>query len=400
MNQHIDKEHFHQFLIPTPFHERTSAANKMNQWSTWNGYSVCRVMESTEHEYFAMRNTCAVLDITPMSKFRVTGQDALPYLERLMARNVSKIKERRVGYSVWCNEKGEVVEDGTVFHLGENDYRICTQEHQLDWLLMATLGFDVEVRAETADVAALSFQGPTSCEVLKKLGLDGIETLKPFGIQYFEFQGAELMVSRTGYTGDLGYELWIEPSRALTLWDRLFLAGKDYGIRAMGLDALEITRVEAGFIEAGAEYSPAIETVRRGHARSPFELDLGWLVDLSKSNFTGRKALLKEKAKGSKRRLVKLDIEGNKPAESSYIYLNRGGKHIGNTTSALWSPTLKANIALATVDAKYGNPGDKLWVEIYFERELKWHRMMARCTVLEDAPWNPARRRATPPGPF
>ncbi|TNE39184.1 MAG: aminomethyl transferase family protein [Alphaproteobacteria bacterium] len=400
MSQVIDKEHYRQYVWPTPFHERTSQENKMSVWSVWNGYTVSRSMENTTYEYFAIRNSCSVLDISPMSKFRVRGPDALPYLERLMARNVSKIKERRVGYTVWCNDKGEVVEDGTLFHLGPNEYRICTQAHQRDWLQMATLGFDVEVAEETAEIAALSVQGPTSCEVLKRLRLDGIENLKPFGIEFFTFNGVKLMVSRTGYTGDLGYELWIEKEQALSLWDRLMDAGKDHGIRPIGLNALEIVRIEAGFIEAHAEYSPALETVRNGHARNPFELDLDWLIDLEKPNFTGRKALLQIKAKGPKRKLVKLDIEGNKPAEHSYIFFSKSGRKIGNTTSAVWSPTLKANIALATVDARYANPGEKLWVEIYFQRELQWHRAMVRATVLENAPWNPARRRATPPDPF
>lgn len=400
MTQPIPKEHFRQYVLHSPFFERTSAANVLNDWSTWKGYTVANAYENVEYEYFAIRNTCSVFDITPMRKYRIQGKDAGAYLDRFVPRNVAKIKEHRVGYTVWCNDQGYVVDDGTIFHLGENDYRLCAQEHQLDWMLLSALGFDVDIRDETHDVAAVSFQGPTTCEVLKAMGLEEIETLKPFDLRVYPFEGGELMVSRTGYTGDLGYELWTDPSRALALWDRLFESGQRHGIRAIGSAALEIARIEAGFIQATVDFMPALETVRAGHARTPFELDLGWLVDLSKPNFTGRNALLREKEKGSKHRLVRLDIEGNKPATSSYIYSNRNGKHIGATTSATWSPSCKANLALAIVDAKYGLPGDELWAEIYFQRELRWHKVMAKCNVVEGPFWNPPRRRATPPGRY
>jgi aminomethyltransferase len=197
-------------------------------------------------EYFAGRNACGVFDITPMVKHLVTGPDALPYLNRLMTRDVSKIKPGRVGYSVWCNEQGRVIDDGTIFHLTEGVYRICSQEHQIDWFMTNTLGFDVTIVEDTHDVAGLALQGPTSCAVLRDMGLDGIENLTPFGLTYFDFHGTELMVSRTGFTGDLGYELWTSPENAEMLWDRLFEAGEQRGIKAMGSDALELLRIEAG----------------------------------------------------------------------------------------------------------------------------------------------------------
>ena len=219
----------------------------------------------------------------------------MPYLNRLMTRDVSKIKPGRVGYSVWCNEQGRVIDDGTIFHLKEGVYRICSQEHQIDWFLTNTLGFDVNVVEDTHDVAGLALQGPTSCAVLKDMGLAGIENLTPFGLTYFDFEGTELLVSRTGFTGDLGYELWIDPDHAEVLWDRLFAAGELRGIRAMGSTALEMLRIEAGFIMAGADFLPAMEAVRPTHTRSPFELGLGWLVSFDKGVFNGRRALLEEK---------------------------------------------------------------------------------------------------------
>ena len=212
---------------------------------------------------------------------------------------------------------------------------------------------------DTHDVAALAFQGPTTCAVLKKMGLAGVEKLTPFGIGYFPFAGGELMVSRTGFTGDLGYELWIEPARALALWDALFAAGADHGIRPMGTHALEVARIEAGFLQAGVDFLPADSAVRVDRTRSPFELDLGRLVDFSKPNFTGRRALLEEQRRGSRFRLVKLDIEGNKLAKAAYIYDRNDSRKtvVGTVTSAVWSPAAKANIALATLQHATGPAG-------------------------------------------
>jgi len=258
------------------------------------------------------------------------------------------------------------------------------------------------VTQETEDIAALAVQGPTSYSTLSGLGFKGLESLKPFGLMHVDFEGSELMISRTGFTGDLGYELWIEPDKAGALWDALFEAGKLYGIRPIGTIALEMSRIEAGFIAVYEDFLPADETVRTGRSRSPFELGLGWLVDFKKPNFNGRRALAEEKRKGPTWQLVKLDIEGNKAAHHSYIFPNekRNKGNIGFITSAVWSPVCKKNIALGTVRAPYGKPGDKLWVEIYYQREMHWSRVMAEATVVDKPFWFPARRSATPPGPF
>lgn len=393
------RDHYRTAVQRTPFHPRTSELNRLNLWHRWKDYTVADAYSDAGLEYMAIRNSCAVFDLSPMTKHRITGPDALPFLNRLVTRNVEKLKAGRVGYAVWCDEGGQVIDDGTIFHLTENVYRLCSQERQLDWLLAAAIGFDVSIAEETDDVAALAFQGPTSCAVLKKLGLDGIEQLKPFGLRTFAFEGSELMVSRTGFTGDLGYELWIPPSYAVALWDRLFEAGRDHGIRPMGTVSLEMSRIEAGFIQAGVDFVPADQAIRPGRTRSPFELDLAWLVDFEKGAFNGRASLLREKQVGSKHRLVKLDVEGNKPAKDAYVY-DRKRKLIGTVTSSMWSPAAKANIALATVDAAYGSPGDELYAEIYYQKELKWNRIMAKCRVVEGPFFQPARRSQTPAADF
>jgi aminomethyltransferase len=237
---------------------------------------------------------------------------------------------------------------------------------------------------------------------MKNLQFDGIGELKPFGLTHFDFEGSELMVSRTGFTGDLGYELWIEKSKAEALWDALFAAGKLHGIRAIGTEALDLARIEAGYLTAGVDFLPAEGTVRPGRSRSPFEVGLEWLVDFKKPNFNGRRALAEEKRRGSNWRLVKLDIEGNKPAHHSYVYktVNRRRKQIGFITSACWSPVCKKNIAIGTVNMPHGQTGDELQVEIYYQREMHWSRVMAKATVVDKPFWDPPRRRATPPAPF
>lgn len=394
----LTRDHFRRAVYPTPFHSRTSALNRLNCWHRWRDYTVADAFFDVSLEYAAIRNACAVFDLSPMTKHRITGPDALAYLNRLVARDVAKIRPGRVGYCLWCDDEGQVIDDGTIFHLRDNLYRLCSQERQLDWLLTSALGFDVDVREETADVAALACQGPTSCAVLKRLGLAGVEFLAPFSLRHYPFAGTELMVSRTGFTGDLGYELWIDPSQAEELWDRLFEAGRDHGIRPMGTLALEMSRIEAGFIQAGVDFMPSDRAVRQDRTRSPFELDLGRFVDFGKPNFTGRRALAAERKHGSRRRLARLDIEGNKPARDSFIYDASGSQRqvVGTVTSSMWSPSVKASIALASVQMPWGAPGDELWAEIYYQKELQWNRTLARCRVVEGPFFDPPRRRMTP----
>ncbi|MDH5500154.1 MAG: aminomethyltransferase family protein, partial [Gammaproteobacteria bacterium] len=320
----------------------------------------------------------------------------------LVTRDMRKIAAGRVAYAVWCNDQGQVIDDGTIFHLRDGEYRLCSQERHLAWLTAAAIGFNVTIKEETADIAALAVQGPTSYSVMKNLGLKGIENMKPFGLMHFDFQGSEIMVSRTGFTGDLGYELWLEPGKALDLWDALFEAGKLHGITAMGTHALEQARIEAGYLAAYEEFLPADETIRTGRSRSPFELGLDWLVDFKKPNFNGRRALAEEKLNGSTWRLVKLDIEGNKPAHHSYVYAKprKNKKEIGFITSAAWSPICKQNIALGSVRMPHGKVGDSVWVEVYYQREMHWSKVMAEAKVVDKPFWFPPRRGATPPGPY
>jgi aminomethyltransferase len=390
-----------QGRLRSPFYSRLASLDTVNAWHTWKGYTAPDELYCADIEYFAIRNATSVFDLTPMTKYRITGPESLPYVDRLVTRDMTKIRPGRVAYAVWCNDQGQVIDDGTIFHLRKGEYRLCSQERHYDWLIDAAIGLDVTIVEETAKVAALAVQGPTSFSTLSRAGID-VADLKPFGLVHLDFEGAELMVSRTGFTGDLGYELWIAPDKAEALWDAIFEAGQITGIRAIGTNALELARIEAGFIMAYDDFLPADATVRTGRSRSPLELGLDWLVDFKKPIFNGRRALAEEKRNGSTWRLVKLDIEGNKPAHHSYIFAKakRNREAIGFVTSAAWSPICKQNIALGTVRMPHGATGSTVWVEIYYQREMHWSRVMAKAEVVDKPFWMPARKSATPPLPY
>ena len=384
-------------LMRSHFHPREAAWNVRDAWASWNGYKFAECYYDAEYEYFCVRNSCATYDICPMQKYYVQGRDAEAMLNRMVTRDISKLPLDRVTYVVWCTDQGRMVDDGTIFKLADDRFMLTCGSPCGAWLKMSAFGFsDVSVTDMSDHIAALSLQGPTSCAVLKKMGLHGIGSAKSFDILHFPFHGDTLMVSRTGFTGDLGYELWVNPELALQMWDELYAAGADYNIQPFGEEATNMARLEAGFIMPGMEFNEALKTIHFEHDQTPFELNLGWLVDFNKPHFNGRNALLKEKERGPKYTLTRLDIEGNKPAEHSYLYSNkRCTREIGYVTSAMWSPAVKANIALAMVktDCLEG----EIWAEIYYEKELRQYNKAARCSVMKKPFWAPARARATPP---
>lgn len=384
----------------THFHPRLAALNIREAWFAWNGYKFADYFYEADYEYFCIRNSCATYDICPMQKYEITGPDAEAMLNRMVTRDITKMKDNRVSYVCWCTDDGRMIDDGTVFKLGAEKFMLTCGSPSVAWLKRSALGFDkVDIVDKTDDIAALAFQGPATCEVLKKMGLAGIENAKPFDIKHFPFKGGTLMVSRTGFTGDLGYELWIEPSLALDMWDRLYEAGEPYSIMPFGETATNMARLEAGFIMPDLEFHEAFKTANYHHDQTPFELNLGWLVDFKKPHFNGRRALLEEKRKGPEHVLMKLNIEGNRPAEESYLFSEKScDNKIGHVTSAMWSPVVKANIALAMVkpEALKG----QIWAEIYYSKELRPLRKVALCRVQDKPFWTPARAKATPPPPI
>lgn len=396
------RRHFDTPLLRSPFHVRTSALNKLNAWGPWGGYTSVLAYDDETMEYTAIRNQASVYDLSPLVKYRIAGRDARSYLDRLTLRDVGKLKVGHVHYTAWCDDDGNVLDDGTLFRHGEAEFLLCCQERHLPWLLDSSIGYDVEIVEVSEAIAALALQGPCSFAVLKAAGLAGAGTLKPFQMADFDVgTTGKLTISRTGFTGDLGYELWTTPDRALALWDRLFEAGALFGLRPIGTNALDLARIEAGFIITNLDFIAAEQALRTDRARSPFEIGLDWMIDFDKGHFNGRRALLAEKTDGTSRwALAGLDIDGNVPAQHALVY-HRKKREVGHVTAAAWSPVLKRNIALAMLRRPYhSESADDLWVEIYAPRELEYHKLMVRARVTGRPFYNPPRRRATPPADY
>ena len=386
---------------PTPFHARLAEYNIKGGWSSWNGYLSAEHYFDAEFEYFRVRNACGTFDISPMQKYFISGADAESMLNRMVTRDVTKIRAGRVSYVLWCTDEGRLIDDGTIFRFRKDSFMLTCGSSSTAWLKKNSLGFDdLEISDQSDDLAALSLQGPTSCAVLRRMGLEGIDTLRPFEVRDFELKGsARLMVSRTGFTGDLGYELWVSAEQALRLWDALYAAGEDFGIHPFGEAATNMLRLEAGFIMPGYEFNEALKTVRSGHDQTPFELSLDWMVDFDKPHFNGRAKLLAESQRGPRYRLTKLDIEGNKVPDGSFVYDSKACRRsVGYVTSAIWSPVVKANIAFAMIEAS--RRGGELFAEINYEKELRQYSKVARCRIKPGPFYAPAHAKVTPPLEF
>jgi len=382
-------------LLETPFHERTYEACYNNDWYRWAGYKIAREYSNTELEYTAMRNTAGVLDITPMHKYDIKGTDAIKFVDKLVTRNVTEINSGQVMYIIWCNEDGNVIDDGTVFCFNSNHLRIFCAERNLNWFSDTAIGFNVEVEDVSDTIAALAFQGPLSCKILNLLNVKDIENLKPFYFDNFDLNGCKVTISRTGFSGDLGYEIWCKNEDAINVWDSLFTFNRDYKVLPAGMNALDMVRIEAGFIQPNADFMSAEQALRPNRMRNPYELGMGWLVDLNKNYFTGKKNLINLKKQTLTKKLVGLDIQGDKPAIGSVLY-DKNKKEIGIVTAGMWSPSLKSNIAFGYVDKDHMKIGSKVFAEIYHPEELEYKKIWAECSVVKKQFFNPPRRHKVP----
>jgi len=381
-------------------------------WKEWSGYYAVKTYEVVHTpEYFAFRHAAGLLDVTPLFKYRVTGADASKFLSRVMVKNINKLKEGRVSYCCWCNDAGKVIDDGTVMHISENEFFITSADPSFLWLSRFTRGYDVQMEDVTDSIAGLALQGPTTREVLRQCTDVDMDNLKFFAVTKGKIDGLDVRISRTGYTGDLGYEIWTENKNALHLWDTIMDAGKNYDIIPAGLDALDMTRIEAGLILKGADYYNASHVLIENRKISPYELGLGWTVNLDREPFNGQVALRAEKENGSTWATVGLDINWPEletiynsyalPPEVSSeawrtsipIYDNSDhNKQIGYATSGTWSPTLKKNIAIATIQKEYAKPGTKIQFEITVEHS----RHLVSAIVGKTQFFNPERKRSNP----
>ena len=367
--------------VGTAFHPRTSPLNRKMQWREWSGYFASSVYaDAHDIEYNAIREAAALIDVSPLYKYIVTGPDALRLVDRVITRDATKLEVGGVMYTPWCDEHGKVVDDGTVHRLDERRFRWTAADPQLRWLRQNSAGLDVTLNEETEATAALALQGPLSRAVLEAATGTSFADLRYFRRRASKVGRIAVDVSRTGYTGDLGYEIWIPTEGAVKVWDAVMAAGKAFGIRPAGMLALDVVRLEAGLILLEVDYTSARHAMNPEQNYSPAEIGLGRLVSFDKGDFVGRLALEREaKAGGPARRMVGLqldwydieglyDAQGLPPAISPSVDRSRvpvfaGGRQVGRATSHGWSPILKQAIALASVPPQYEPVGTKLGVE-------------------------------------
>ncbi len=395
--------------VGTAFHERTLALCESLNYREWSGYYTVSVYEMHhEHEYNAIRNSAALIDISPLFKYRVTGRDATKFVNRVISRDINKVAVDQVIYCCWCDPEGKVIDDGTITRLGENDYRWTAADPSLRWFRQNTLGLDVSIEDISEQVAALALQGPTSGRLLHEVTDAKIENLKYFRVTRGKIAGVPVDISRTGYTGDLGFEVWMPWRDAIKVWDALTAKGKAFDIHPAGMIALDIARIEAGLILIEVDYISSKKALIESQKYSPAEIGLGKLVDLKKETFVGREALALEAKKGAERALVGLEINWNEvealydklkmapqvPSMASRVAVPvyRNGRQVGKATSTTWSPTLKQMIALACVGRESSAVGSKLSIEMTVEAV----RQTVSAKVVPMPFFNPARKMAVP----
>jgi glycine cleavage system T protein (aminomethyltransferase) len=390
-------------LKTTPFHERTAALCASHSWRRWAGHIVASSYElGHEREYHAIRAAAALFDVSPLYKYRVRGPGAARLLDRIVTRHVAKMAVGQVIYTPWCNAAGKVIDDGTVARLDETAFRMTAADPGLRWLEDNALGLEVQVEDVSDALAALSLQGPMARAILEQLGLP---ELKYFRLASATLLGIPVSVSRTGYTGDLGYELWVSRNQALPLWDALIDVGEAYGLMPAGMLALDVARIEAGLMLIDVDYISARKALIDSQTSSPYELDLAWAVNLDKENFVGKDALAAEAARGPQWQFVGIEIDWNaferlflevglapkvpSAAWRASMPVYAGAEQAGYATSGGWSPVLKKYIALAHLRSAWAAPGTELEMEITVEHRRK--RAAAR--VVKKPFFDPERKR-------
>jgi aminomethyltransferase len=396
--------------IGTPFHERTLALCESLNYRDWAGYYTVSSYETHhEHEYNAIRNAAALIDVSPLFKYLLTGPDAARLVDRLITRDVSKMTVGQVFYTPWCDEHGKVIDDGTVSRLGEQTFRWTAADPSLRWLRQNAEGMNVQIDDISESVAALALQGPTSARLLRAVAKADIERLKYFRVTGGTIAGVPVDISRTGYTGDLGYEIWIPADRAVAVFDALMDGGRPFDIKPAGMLALDVARIEAGLLLIEVDFFGCRKAMIPSQMYTPYELGMDRLVNLDKGRFIGQRALRAEHARGPSRQIVGLEIDWNEveklydaaglapavAATASRVAtpVYRNGRQVGKATSTTWSPVLKRMIALASVDRPHQAEG----TELQFEMTVEAVRHRVRATVVKTPFFNPSRKTATPP---
>jgi aminomethyltransferase len=395
--------------VGTALHERTFALCHSLNYREWSGYYTVSSYEvHHEHEYNAIRNAAALIDISPLYKYMVEGKDATRLVDRVITRDISKVKPGQVIYCCWCDEQGMVIDDGTITRLEENKYRWTAADPSLRWFRQNGLNMDVRIEDISENVAALALQGPTSGKLLKSVAEADIANLKYFRVTSGKIAGVPVDISRTGYTGDLGYEIWVKWDQAVKVWDALMEAGRQFDIHAAGMLALDVARIEAGLLLIEVDYISSKKALIPAQKYSPYELGFGRMVHLEKENFVGKAALVRQQKNGVPRQLVGLELDWTEveahyekfgltpaaPSQASRVHVPvyLGGRQVGKATSTTWSPLLKKMVALASIDTAHSQPGTKLQMEITIEAI----RQKVAATVVSLPFFNPERKTKTP----
>jgi aminomethyltransferase len=395
--------------IGTAVHARTFALAESLNYREWSGYYAVSAYEAHhEHEYNAIRNASALIDVSPLFKYNVSGRDATRLVDRVITRDACTLAIGQVYYTPWCDDHGKVIDDGTVTRLDEDAYRWTAADPSLRWLTQNAIGLDVRIDDVSEQVAALALQGPTSSRLLQAVADADVKSLKYFRMTPGTIAGVPVDISRTGYTGDLGYEIWMPWERAVEVWDALMRGGRPFDIHPAGMLALDVARVEAGLLLIEVDFNSSKKALIESQKYSPFEMGLGRLVQLDKRPFVGRGALVEEHRRGAERQVVGLEISwpaveklyedvGLPPqvaatASRVAVPVYKNGRHVGRATTTTWSPVLKKLIALATVSAPHFAEGTALDFEVTVEAVR--HRVPA--TVVKTPFFNPARKTAPP----
>lgn len=364
---------FDRHVLTTSLHLKVAGESRTNLWKEWNGYTSADVLTDLEAEYAALRHAAALSDVSPLVKYRISGRDAGHYLARLVAGNARDLSIGDVAPVVFCEDRGFVVGDGLLFRLGDEEYRLVTEETHLAWLLDSAVGFSVRIEDVSATLAVLSLQGPLAAQILRDAGFDGIEALRPYVARWFDIIGMPVYVSRTGVSGDLGYELWIDPDDAPLVWTRLLDKGAGLGLRAGGLALRELARIEAGVARAGCDYFGAFSAPDPAASSTPFELGLASLVDLEGGHFTGRDALRRAREAAPRHLLAGVMVDFAAPLTFSGIFMGSAIK--GVATSTGFSFSLGVNVGLAVLKPGAVAGDVALSVEVEIREGFALHRL-------------------------
>ena len=396
-------------LLTTPFHPRTAPLCEAQNWRRWSGYIVASSYELThEREYYAIRNSAALLDVSPLFKYHVSGRDASRLLDRVLTRDMNRTKVGQVLYTTWCDNDGKVIDDGTVARLEEQFFRLTAADPNYRWLLENSRGLEVTIEDVSDRLASLALQGPNARTILEQATEADLSGLKYFRLTTSTVRGRPVTITRTGYTGDLGYEIWMDSADALHVWDTLVAVGRDYGITPAGMLALDVARIEAGLLLLDVDYVSTRRALIEAQKSTPLELSLDWTVAFDKPQFNGRRALVAERARGPEWKFVGVEVDwpsleqlyahhGLAPRlptqawrTSVPLYDGDSDRQAGYASSGCWSPLLKRYIALAHLESRYAGEGRALTMEVTVEHR----RRRAQAKVSKLPFFNPERKRA------